>query len=46
MLLQADQLTAEPFEQNGVAVIVLHEIAHEYFGNSVSPRSWSDLWLN
>ncbi|MFI6288572.1 M1 family metallopeptidase [Streptomyces sp. NPDC051018] len=26
--------------------IMVHELAHQWFGNSVSPRSWSDLWLN
>lgn len=26
--------------------VMVHEIAHEWFGNSVSPRRWSDLWLN
>jgi aminopeptidase N len=25
---------------------MLHELAHEWFGNSVSPWEWSDLWLN
>ena len=25
---------------------MVHELAHEWFGNSVSPREWSDLWLN
>jgi aminopeptidase N len=24
----------------------VHELAHQWFGNSVSPYSWSDLWLN
>lgn len=23
-----------------------HEIAHEWFGNSVTPATWTDLWLN
>ncbi|MFD7442234.1 M1 family metallopeptidase [Streptomyces sp. NPDC059909] len=26
--------------------LVLHEIAHQWFGNSVTPRSWKDMWLN
>jgi aminopeptidase N len=25
---------------------LLHELAHMWFGNSVSPYEWSDLWLN
>lgn len=25
---------------------MVHELAHQWFGNSVSPRTWSDLWLN
>ncbi|MEU9171264.1 M1 family metallopeptidase [Streptomyces sp. NPDC048420] len=25
---------------------MMHELVHSYFGNSVSPASWADLWLN
>lgn len=45
-LLAADEMTKESFENNGSEAVVLHEVAHEWFGNSVSPRQWSDLWLN
>lgn len=26
--------------------VMIHELAHQWFGNSVSPATWSDLWLN
>ncbi|WP_142218341.1 M1 family metallopeptidase [Streptomyces sp. SLBN-118] len=25
---------------------LVHEIAHQWFGNSVTPKSWKDMWLN
>ncbi|MGI5493609.1 M1 family metallopeptidase [Microtetraspora malaysiensis] len=45
-LLATDSLTPQGFENNGTDAIIAHEIAHEYFGNSVSPSKWSDLWLS
>jgi aminopeptidase N len=26
--------------------ILLHELAHQWFGDSVAPSNWSDVWLN
>ncbi|WP_030210115.1 M1 family metallopeptidase [Streptomyces sp. NRRL S-87] len=28
------------------ADLMVHEMAHQWFGNSVSPKSWRDMWLN
>ncbi|MFF4607459.1 M1 family aminopeptidase [Streptomyces sp. NPDC001339] len=29
-----------------VESVMLHELSHQWFGDSVSPRRWSDVWLN
>ncbi|WP_255249642.1 M1 family metallopeptidase, partial [Streptomyces albidoflavus] len=26
--------------------LVVHETAHQWFGNSVTPRTWQDIWLS
>ncbi|AWE50990.1 M1 family metallopeptidase [Streptomyces nigra] len=26
--------------------LLVHELAHQWFGNSVTPESWRDMWLN
>jgi aminopeptidase N len=37
------------FQEYGQGVwdpTMLHELSHEWFGDSVSPNEWSDLWVN
>ncbi|MDI3388221.1 M1 family metallopeptidase [Streptomyces sp. B-S-A8] len=26
--------------------LLVHELAHQWFGNSVTPKTWQDIWLN
>jgi len=26
--------------------VVVHEMAHQWFGDSLTPRTWADIWLN
>ncbi|MGW3723812.1 M1 family metallopeptidase [Streptomyces sp. NPDC000851] len=26
--------------------LLVHELAHQWYGDSVSPRTWQDMWLN
>ncbi|XP_066254232.1 aminopeptidase N-like [Euwallacea similis] len=32
--------------QHGVASVIAHELAHQWFGNLVTMEWWTDLWLN
>ncbi|TQJ92649.1 M1 family metallopeptidase [Streptomyces sp. SLBN-31] len=34
------------FEEAPDETLVVHELAHQWFGNSVTPTSWRDMWLN
>ncbi|MFC9126523.1 M1 family metallopeptidase [Streptomyces sp. NPDC057099] len=33
-------------EESRIGSHMMHELVHSYFGNSVSPATWADLWLN
>jgi aminopeptidase N len=43
-LLGNSALTGEELE--GVEAIVAHELAHQWYGNTVSLLRWQDIWLN
>lgn len=45
-LLMEDAATAEVSHKQRVAMVVCHELAHQWFGNLVTMRWWCDLWLN
>ncbi|AXG53366.1 zinc metalloprotease membrane protein [Streptomyces lincolnensis] len=45
-LFERDLFTEPGFPEWYVDSIMVHELAHQWFGDSVSPRTWSDLWLN
>lgn len=32
--------------QHGARNVVVHELAHHWYGDTVTPRTWKDLWLN
>jgi len=31
---------------HGYDYVIAHELAHQWWGDAVSPRTWSDIWLN
>ncbi|MFI2372325.1 M1 family metallopeptidase [Streptomyces sp. NPDC018833] len=45
-LFERSLFTDAAYPEWYVDSVMVHELAHHWFGNSVSPRTWSDLWLN
>ncbi|MGW0776389.1 M1 family metallopeptidase [Streptomyces sp. NPDC002835] len=45
-LFERSVFTSDAFPEWYVDSVMVHELAHQWFGNSVTPRTWSDLWLS
>ncbi len=44
--LLVDESTSGLAHKQWVAIVTCHELAHQWFGNLVTMRWWTDLWLN
>jgi len=44
--LLADPATISISSKQYVALVIAHELAHQWFGNLVTMRWWNNLWLN
>lgn len=45
-LFERELFTEPAYPKWYVESIMVHELSHQWFGDTVSPRTWSDLWLN
>lgn len=44
--LMIDEMKASSQQKQRVAIVVAHELAHQWFGNLVTMSWWDGLWLN
>ena len=44
--LENQTLPTYPITGRGYTWLVVHELAHQWFGDSVGLRRWKDIWLN
>lgn len=45
-LFEKNLFTEPAYPRWYVESVMVHELSHQWFGDSVSPRTWSDVWLN
>ncbi|MEU5365810.1 M1 family metallopeptidase [Streptomyces sp. NPDC005925] len=45
-LFERELFTEPAYPKWYIESIMVHELSHQWFGDSVTPRTWSDLWLN
>lgn len=41
-----DPMATSIFDKQIVAIVISHELVHQWFGNLVTLKWWDDLWLN
>ncbi|ROT63437.1 putative Aminopeptidase N precursor [Penaeus vannamei] len=45
-LFLIDPTNSSAIQQRNLARLITHEMAHQWFGNLVTPKWWTDLWLS
>ncbi|MFF9086505.1 M1 family metallopeptidase [Streptomyces sp. NPDC014991] len=45
-LFEKDLFTKPAYPKWYIESVMVHELSHQWFGDSVTPRTWSDVWLN